>query len=502
MIYYFYLKSVVKNYFMYKGKILVSDQATKNQNIVLKEMINGSWNGIGIIALDSKFVYINKAFSPLLGYSEAELLKSKLIDLLLPKSKTPFLQLLEQNITNQYQNRLTVGCLRKDNQLVYLDIVIKLMSNKKMFVININDVTEDVTEKTLVHKFIVQFKTNKDGLITSTSEAFNRISGYSSTDLIYVSYKDILHHSNKSDVVEDFVEHLSKGKTWKGVITLKKKNGEPFIVDFASKPSKNKYGDVMGHTAIMMDITSEVNLQKNKEMLQEQVTDSEEKLKIITQTMRTVAHEWRQPLNTISLDTQSIMFDLDFDEEIQKDVIHKKLEMISENIQNLSAIIENFQGITELKGSKKKRNIRDILIEALKISQLDHQEFVIEEYGETTSFRTYPKELASALSAILNNAKEATASKEDKMIKVATKQENNNVICELSNNGGHIPAEIKSEIFNPYFSTKEKRNGVGLSLYNCKIIIELHLKGNIEVLNLDDDIVMFRLTFPMGALEE
>jgi K+-sensing histidine kinase KdpD len=43
---------------------------------------------------------------------------------------------------------------------------------------------------------------------------------------------------------------------------------------------------------------------------------------------------------------------------------------------------------------------------------------------------------------------------------------------------------------------------VGLSLYTCKIIIELHLKGKIEVENLGDDWVLFKISLPIGALEE
>ena len=479
----------------------MSDQATKNQNAVLKEMINGSWNGIGIISLESKFIYINKAFSPVLGYSEAELLKLNLSDIILPKSKVPFMALLEENITNQYNNRITVGCLRKDNQIVYLDVVIKLMSNKKMFVLNASDVTQDVAEQHLINKFIVQYHIDKKGNLIKASEAFYRISGYSMSELVYTPYTDILHNSNDQKIIDDLFAHISYGKAWKGILRLKKKDSSIFYVDFISKPTKNKYGDVIGHTAVMMDITSEIELQKNEEILQEKVNDGEEKLAIISDTMRTVAHEWRQPLNTISLDAQSLLFDLDFDEDVSKENMEEKLGNISKNTQDLSSIIENFQSITELKGSKKKRNIKDILQESLKISELDEQEFVIETYNDTTSFRTYPKELSLAISSILINAKEITANKEDKKITITASQVDNNIICDLSNNGGNIPDDILDKIFTPYFSTKDEKNGVGLSLYNCKIIIELHLKGKIEVINLPNDEVTFRLTFPMGALE-
>jgi PAS domain S-box-containing protein len=426
----------------------------------------------------------------------------KLVDIVLPKSKEPFADLLEENQQNQYKNRLTIGCLRKDNQLVYLDIVIKLMSNNQNFVINAIDVTTDVAERQLINKFIVQFQMDAKGKILKLSEAFSRLSGYSYQKLVYSDYKELLHTNTPEDVKKDFITHIENGKPWKGILTLVKNDKTPFYVEFGSKPTKNKYGDVTGHTAVMMDITSETKLQKNEVILQEKLVDGEERLGIMAETMRTVAHEWRQPLNAISLAAQGLLFELDFEDDINKDTITEVLGQISKSTEGLSKVIESFQSITELKGSKKKRHIKDILLESMRLADLEDKEYVKEDNGDSISFRTYPKELSSAISSILINAKEITVEKADRLILIKSYMEENNIICELSNNGGHIPEELKDKIFTPYFSTKEERNGVGLSLYTCKVIIELHLKGHIEVINSGDDMVTFKLSFPIGALEE
>jgi PAS domain S-box-containing protein len=481
---------------------LNNSDAIKNQNNILKEMINGSWNGIGIIDLESNFKYINKAFSPFFGYTEAELLSMKLIDLVLPKLKDPFSNLLKENQTNEYQNRLTIGCLRKDNSLVYLDIFIKLMSNKKAFVLNANDVTVDIAEKKLINQFIIQFHMDTSGNITKASDAFYKLSGFTYDKLVYSSYAKLISSNTQKETIIDFVESIKKGKTWSGNIILNKADGTNFHVYIACKPVKNKYGDVVGHDAVMMDMTSEVMLLKNKDILQEKLIDEEEKLSIMTETMRTVAHEWRQPLNIISLEAQGLAFELDFSDTFDKQYIKERLESISESTEKLSNIINNFQSVTELKGSKKKRHIQDVFLDAIQISDLYEKEFVKEQHEETKSFRTYPKELASALSSILINAKEQIIKKPTGIIQIKTYEQNNQIISEISNNGGHIPAEIIDKIFTPYFSTKEERNGVGLSLYTCKIIIELHLKGKIEVENLEDNWVKFKVSLPIGALEE
>jgi len=478
----------------------MTNEAVMKQNIILKEMIDASWNCIGIISLDSKFIYLNKAFSPVLGFSILELQKKSISELILPKSKESFLNTLEHAKENKTDNKITIGCLRKNNKIVYLDLSIKLMSNNTMFLINAVDVTEHITEEQVLNRFVVKLRLNKDGLIQSSTEAFHRLFNYTSNEIKNINYTELIHYSIKSDRKEEFIDHINRGKQWKGSIPLKKKDGKAVWVDFMVKPIKNKYADVIGHNAVMIDISGEMDLQKNKEILEEIVMDGAEKLNIMSETMRTVAHEWRQPLNAISLDAQALLFDLEFEDQLEKENLQEKLESISSNTQDLSAVIETFQSITELKGSKKKRNIKEIINEALKIAELSG-DFIEVNNEESKAFRTYPKELAAAMSSILINAKEITSKREDKKIWITSRQTEHHVICEISNNGGHIPEDIIDKIFTPYFSTKEEKNGVGLSLYNSKMIIELHLKGNIEVTNIDEDIVKFKLTFPIGALD-
>jgi PAS domain S-box-containing protein len=482
-------------------KSSTKDAVVKNQNAILKDIINSSWNAIGIIDLDGNFKYVNNAFIPVLGFTQNELLKLNFTSLMLPESKEPFKTLLIDNQKNQYINKLTIGCLRKDTKEVYLEIVINLMHNRKMFVVNAHEVTADVNQAKLIDQFIIQFQIDDKGQILKGSDAFYRLTGYSYNQLVYSDYKEVFHQDDE-DNFQSYFESIEMGLYWIGDLTLKKSDGSLLYVNFASQPTYNKYGDIIGHNAVMIDITGEKKLQEHEEFLEKKLIDEEEKLNIMSETIRTVAHEWRQPLNTISLEAQSLAFDLDFEDEINKEDIKQKLDDISKSTEKLSKVIENFQSFTEPKGSKKKRNIKDIVLEALRISELDEKDFVLEKHENSRSFRTYPKELANALSLILINAREFTSIIQNPSIILKTYEENNTIVCEILNNGGNIPEDIKEKIFTPYFSTKKERNGVGLSLYTCKMIVELHLKGTIEVINLDKNYVNFKLTLPIGALEE
>jgi PAS domain S-box-containing protein len=472
-----------------------SYDALLNQNNILKDVINSSWNALGVISLHGEFKFVNNAFVPILGYSHGELLKMSLKDILLQEYIKPFEELLSDNLKNQYINTITVGCKRKDNQFVYLNIVINLMSNKRLFVVNIHEVTSSVNEKKLIDQFIIKFNMDNDGNLLDASKAFYRLTGYSYDKIVYNNYKSILIEDEN---YADFTHSIQNSKSWSGSIQIQKQDNKILTVDLVCNPTKNKYGDIIGFSSVMIDMTNQQQLLAHEEFLEKKLIDEEQKLNIMSETIRTVAHEWRQPLNTISLDAQSLAFDLEYDDEINKENVKEKLEGISKSTKKLSEVIESFQTITEPKGDKKLKNIKDILTDALIVSKLDDKDYVKQKHQNTRDFKTYPKELTNAITSILVNAHEFTSLIDSPSIILETYEINNKIICEISNNGGHIPNDTKEKIFTPYFSTKKEKNGVGLSLYLCKMIIELHLHGSIEITNIDNNFVKFKLTLPIG----
>ncbi|MEA2051184.1 MAG: PAS domain S-box protein [Campylobacterota bacterium] len=478
------------------------NQAIDKNNQELKEIINNSWSGIGIIDQTSKFIYVNSAFTPILGFKEEELLQIKFESLLLPKYKAPFRELLMKNFENQYTNNIMVSCLRRDKATVFLDVSIKLMLNKKYIVINANDITQSVADHDTFDRFVIQAHVDKDGVFTKVSEAFCRLSLFREDELLGKSFTIMSHPSINEDDLEGTIwSDLIIHQEWNGVIASKNKHGEKFYVDVIIKPIKNKYGDIIGYSAVMFDITSERKLEENKEILEETIVDNEAKLKIMGDTMRTVAHEWRQPLNAISLEAQNLLFSYQFtDDGVPKEEAVSLLEGMQTNIEGLSNIINKFQYITELQGDKKESSVKDVCTRAINISSIS-SDIIEQNYEVNTEFKTHENELATSIAAMLDNAKEAndkSNNDEIKFIKLITYQEGTNIKIDISNNGGHIKENLLEEIFAPYFSTKDTKNGVGLSLYISKMIVELHLKGKIEVKNIDDSTVVFTVILPIG----
>ena len=100
--------------------------------------------------------------------------------------------------------------------------------------------------------------------------------------------------------------------------------------------------------------------------------------------------------------------------------------------------------------------------------------------------RFLPKnEIIQVMLNIINNSKDAFLERNIKnpIIKIYLKEsEQYQTVC-IEDNAGGINNEIISKIFNPYFSTKSKKNGTGLGLYICKNILEKDNIGDIFVEN-------------------
>ena len=211
-----------------------------------------------------------------------------------------------------------------------------------------------------------------------------------------------------------------------------------------------------------------------------------------------IAHQWRQPLSSISsaVGTMRIKYDLKSydlsDEEARRQqemFMQKRLKNISNYVQILSRTIDDFRNF--YKPDKKTTlttldNVVKTSVDIIKSSLEDHQIELLVEYHAYKQIEVFSNELMQVILSILKNSEENFLEKEiqNPQIKIITNQ--NSIV--IYDNGGGVPSNIVEKIFDPYFSTKNEKNGTGLGLYMSKIIIEDHHKGQLTLENVDDGV--------------
>jgi signal transduction histidine kinase len=134
------------------------------------------------------------------------------------------------------------------------------------------------------------------------------------------------------------------------------------------------------------------------------------------------------------------------------------------------------------------------LIESNLITASGYPEFetikIIRSLPGDISCSTDEKLLSQVILNLLKNAVEVLAIEKthNPHIKVRLLKNDNAVKIEISNNGPQIPPELKEQIFIPFFTTKEKGSGIGLSL--SKQII-LQMGGDLILSSANDEITTF-----------
>ncbi|MEO1941953.1 MAG: HAMP domain-containing sensor histidine kinase, partial [Campylobacterales bacterium] len=108
---------------------------------------------------------------------------------------------------------------------------------------------------------------------------------------------------------------------------------------------------------------------------------------------------------------------------------------------------------------------------------------IIKKYECLHSVKTYPRELQQVIFNLLKNSEEILIARriQHPMIEIRTSYEAPWCVITIRDNGGGIDERIIDKIFDPYFTTKESKNGAGLGLYMAKMIVERSLNGRLLV---------------------
>ena len=225
----------------------------------------------------------------------------------------------------------------------------------------------------------------------------------------------------------------------------------------------------------------EKNRQKDQQMIEQS------RLAQMGEMISMIAHQWRQPLTAISSTSGALELKATLGTLKNEDVLAlaKKIAGYS---QHLSTTIDDFRSFFKSSKEKIETNYDEIVQSVLSIikSSVENKMITLEYVNNSNqNFYTYPNEVKQVVLNLIKNAEDILIEKnvKDPYIKIKTYTDADNIILEVSDNGGGVPQDIISKIFDPYFSTKLEKDGTGLGLYMSKTIIEDHCKGKLSVTN-------------------
>ncbi|WP_455755804.1 ATP-binding protein [Sulfurimonas sp.] len=203
-----------------------------------------------------------------------------------------------------------------------------------------------------------------------------------------------------------------------------------------------------------------------------------------------IAHQWRQPLSAITSASTSINL-----KSKLNSLDSKTAQELSENInsytKHLSDTIDDFRSFFKPNNEKEYTSYNKLLKSVLGIidDSIDNKNIKLNiDMKCNEEFNIFPNEMKQVILNLIKNAEDALVDNNTRQpyINILSYLDGDNCILEVSDNGGGIREDIMDKIFDPYFSTKTKKDGTGMGLYMSKIIVEEHCSGKLSISNSND----------------
>ena len=344
----------------------------------------------------------------------------------------------------------------------------------------------------------------------SLSKRFSSFSSY--TNMIFENVSDaiiVLNHDDKIKSINRAAENLFSIKT----DIIIDKNYSKVFAGFDCKKIfeiKNKFSEVectIGDSKRIFFVSKSEFIDENKNLnrifilreitemknLERQITRNE-KLAAMSELASSVAHEIRNPLNSIGTITQQL--GKDFVPKENVDEYETLTKLVYKEVRRINEIVENFLKYSRPKPLEPEEFQLDELLNQLhkqyeNIFSTKKSKFLIDNkfsgnvyWDKTLITQVFINLIENSLDAIPDNGE----------IKILVNQINNTLKIYFSDNGKGISNENIDRIFNLYFTTKPNGSGIGLSIVH-KIISEHN--GSISVKSAYGKGTIFTINLPL-----
>ena len=295
----------------------------------------------------------------------------------------------------------------------------------------------------------------------------------------FIDMKDENYIFEKEYNGKNWAEYVLENDKKNFKVAMKNENGE--IRHFSLKTSKISSENFI--IATLSDITQDLaKIEEDKE--KDRFLYQQSKIAAIADTLKNIAHQWRQPLSVISTIASGLKLQKELN-NLDDSMFYNSCDAIINNTQKLSNTIENFTNffpkedlITNfsfVEALKDTINFFDSIFEKNSIKcQFTYDSDMILNCNRSDFSQAVLNILDNSIYALIQNKKE-----EDRFIFI----DFSNKVLQIKDSGGGINEQHLQKILEPYFTTKHQSFGVGLGLYIVQEFFVNNLNSKIDIKN-------------------
>ncbi len=369
------------------------------------------------------------------------------------------------NVTQRY---------KKEKELKKLNNLAKILTNEQSTLLSLFEKGNQV---------LFKWKNNENWKLEYVSSSIENFLDYDKEEFLSgkIDFFDTIHKDDlknlKSEIKNAIKYNLDyfKHKIYR-VIT--KENQIKYVLD-SKVTQKNSRGKITHFIGYITDITEQKQ--------QEEMINQQSKMLSLVELLGNISHQWRQPLSIITTIATGSKLEKELG-ILDDDNFYKNMDLINENAQYLSKIIDNFRNFITKDRKKTDYNLTKSIDSYLTIlsSIIEENNIkIIKNTDDSIIMSNFENDVKKTLLNITSNCIEALkkANTNEKYIFITTKKDDNDVTVTIEDNAGGINENILDTIFEPYTTSKYNSLGTGLGLniaYNCIVNIN---KGFIKAEN-------------------
>jgi len=228
---------------------------------------------------------------------------------------------------------------------------------------------------------------------------------------------------------------------------------------------------------------------KSKLEAQDKMLQQQSKMAAMGEMLDAVAHQWKQPLNALSMYLDLLKSDFESG-EVDKVYIDDMQEGMHSQITHMTTTLGEFRNFFRPESSVGEFKLLEVINAVLLLTKdefLKNQITIELEIDQTATIHANANEFKHLILNIINNAKDAFNENEiqNRKIIIRTLKTENSLTLEIEDNAGGIPKDVIEHIFNSNFTTKEDGKGTGIGLYMSSQIVQ-KMNATISVKNINN----------------
>ncbi|MCD8553632.1 PAS domain-containing sensor histidine kinase [Seleniivibrio sp.] len=365
-----------------------------------------------------------------------------------------------------------------------------------------------------------------NGMLLDVNQVWLDTMGYSSEEVVGKWFGNFIHETYLEKFKKGFAHLREKGIIEDFTFILKHKAGHAIELVFNGTIERAPDGTFLRSHSAFRRSEADIIKDENRVYLGiEERIFNKTRLELMGEMLGAIAHQWRQPLNALALIVQDTQEAAEIS-GLQSDEIKSNTAMAMELIMKMSSTIDSFRSFFSDRHEEDLISVTSVLTECISLvfSQLQQCgidfTFICESSNDyficTNEVKLPPCqsqenlikcsgiEMKHIFLNIISNARYAivkaimSGHRSRGKIEFHVRFSAECVVITVTNNGENIPEKALSRIFEPYFTTKDEGEGIGLGLFISKTVIEKYMRGTIDIFNCEGGVTV-RIVLPLAA---